>query len=116
MTGFDIYESAMLLLGIPDSKGTIERDENFKRLALEVINNLSLELCGAEPVKNLFETVKADNKAKSVMAYGLASFISAYNRDVEKNTVITAIFNAKRTAYLSKSVHIKDASPDIYGV
>lgn len=116
MTGFDIYESAMLLLGIPDSSGTIERDENFKRLAVEVINNLSFELCGAEPVKNLLQTVKIEQKAKSVIAYGLAAFISGYTRDGEKSTVMTAIFNAKRTAYLSESVRIKDNSPYIYGV
>ncbi len=116
MTGYDIYKSAMLKLGYTDINGTVENEEPYKKLALSTVNEIIGELCGKEPIKNLSDEINADKSIKAVCVYGLASFLSAYNHDCEKNAIMTEIFNAKRSAYLSSNSRIKNVSPIIYGV
>ncbi|MCQ2454580.1 MAG: hypothetical protein MJ090_00310 [Clostridia bacterium] len=116
MTGYKIYESALLKLGYHDSKGTIEQVIPFKKIALDAINEISFDICGAEPIDTLFEEVNLDKQAISVLSYGVAMIISQYNHDTEKNIIMTALFNARRAAFLSDSKRITDVSPEIYGV
>lgn len=118
MTGYDIYKSSMEKLGLTDNTGRVEQNEAFKVSALEAINEMLADIISCEPIKNLSDEIKAsiDNKTKSLISYGVAMILSVLLGDTEKNTVITAVFNAKRSAYLSKISKISDNSPKIYGV
>lgn len=116
MTGYNIFESALLKLGYHNSKGTVEQAVPFKKIALDAINEFSFDLCHSSPIKTLFDNIDLDRQAVSVISYGVAMVISLYNHDTEKNMIMTAIFNARRAAYLSENKKIKDVLPEVYGV
>lgn len=116
MTGYNIFESALLKLGYHDSKGTVEQAVPFKKIAIDAINEFSFDLCRSSPIKTLFDHIDLDERAASVVSYGVAMVISLYNHDTEKNIIMTTIFNARRAAYLSESKTVKDVSPEIFGV
>lgn len=111
MTGFDIFETAITRLGLVDSKGSIEQQVPFRKTALSVINELSEEFCNLPPIKNLSDEIVLDKKAFSLITYGTAYALSVIMGDAEKQTTMLAIFNAKRTLFLSEVKKIKDVFP-----
>ena len=115
MTGFDIYESAITKLGYSSLNGSLENDTVFKSIAVDAINEIGADLCNLPPIKKLEDTVSIDKSVFSPLSYGVAMVISFISGDREKHTVMAAIFNAKRSIYLSGKGYVKDTAPKIYG-
>ena len=115
MTGFDIFEKAIIRLGLINSKGSLEQQVPLRKTALSVINELSFDLCKAEPIKSLHEKPQIDNAAAIVISYGTAYILATLMGDTEKQATMLAIFNAKRKLYLSEVGRITDTLPNVSG-
>lgn len=115
MTGFDIFESAIIRLGFIDSKGSLEQQLPLRKTALSIINELSFDLCKAPPIKSLHDALQIDKKASVVISYGVAFVLATIMGETEKQATMLAIFNAKRKLYLSEIKEITDKLPGTYG-
>lgn len=111
MTGFDIFESALIRLGLINSKGSLEQQLPLRKTALSIINELSFDLCKAPPIKSLHETPAIDAEAAILISYGTAYVLATVMGETEKQATMLAIFNAKRKLYLSEIKKIADKLP-----
>ncbi len=115
MTGFDIFETAIIRLGLINSKGSLEQQMPFRKSALSVINELAYDLCKAKPIKSLHDTLDIDKAAGIVISYGTAHVLATLTGDTEKQTTMLALFNAKRKLYLSEIKTVTDKIPGVSG-
>jgi len=116
MTGYDIYESAMLKLGYLEGNGSIEKEESFKTAAKDCINEIGDDLNKMKPISKLTDILPIDNKYKSALSYGVAMLLSVLSEDEEKNKLFCEMYNLKRGCILAEKCFVKDNSPSIYGV
>lgn len=111
MTGYDIYESAMMLLGYVRADGSLSEDDGIKQRAIFAINSIAADL-GLEAVSaNLTEELAADNGYFEAFTYGVGMLLSLGEEDREKNEIFTRIYNAKRATLKSGRGKIKNAMP-----
>lgn len=115
MTGFDIFESALIRLGLINSKGSLEQQLPLRKTALSVINELAGDLCKAPPIKSLNDILQIDRKTATLISYGTAYVLATVMGENEKQATMLAIFNAKRKLYLSEIKEISDRMPGNYG-
>ncbi|MBO4468509.1 MAG: hypothetical protein J5766_04340 [Clostridia bacterium] len=115
MTGFDIFESAILRLGLVNVKGSLEQQLPFRKTALSIINELAFDLCKAGPIASLHDKLDIDREAGVVISYGTAYVLATITGETEKQMTMLALFNAKRKLYLGKIGRITDKSPNISG-
>lgn len=113
MTGYDIYESAMMLLGYVRADGSLSEDEGIKQRAVFAVNSISADIGLKTVVKNLTEELCADSRHFEVLTYGVGMLLSLSEEDREKNEIFTRIYNAKRASLKSSNGKIKDALPRI---
>lgn len=113
MTGFDIFETALIRLGLINEKSSLEQQIPLKNTAVSVINELSFELCNAEPIVNLKDEINISREAATVISYGTAFALATIMGDDEKKMTMLAIFNAKKALYLSEIKIIEDVLPTV---
>ncbi|MBP3706002.1 MAG: hypothetical protein J6J13_01965 [Clostridia bacterium] len=113
MTGYDIYESAMMLLGYCRFDGTIAEDEGIKKRALFALNEIITDLSGKTKTQTLMENLEFDNNFLEAVTYGMCMLLSLGESDREKNEVFTRIYNAKRACVKSDKHLIKDVMPKV---
>lgn len=111
MTGFDVYESAMMLLGYIRADGTIAEDEGIKQRAVFAVNQIAADLCVKRRVANLTEELGVDNNFFEAMTYGVGMLLSLGEDDREKNEIFTRIYNAKRATLKSAGGRVQDRLP-----
>lgn len=111
MTGYDVYKSAVLKLGMNTENGTAEREAAFKAAAVDAINVIGDDLVKMKPIKDLLDEISIDEKGFTALSYGVAMMLSVLYADTERNVIMTAIYNARRSAYLSETKTVKDISP-----
>lgn len=111
MTGYDVYESAMMLLGYVRADGTLAEDEGIKQRAVRAVNQISADLCIKNKILNLTEDLGADNRYFEPLTYGVGMLLSLSESDREKNEIFTRIYNAKRSTVRSGKDSISDVLP-----
>ena len=116
MTGFEIYEMAMSLLGYTDENADTLPDKSVQKRAIASINQISLDIGNAVSITRLSQTVTNDERFKEIMPYGVAMLLALSEGDTHQNVIFTALYNAKRGAVKSKIVSVKDTMPKAEGI
>ena len=108
MTGYDVYESAMMLLGYVRADGSLSEDDGIKQRAVFAINAIAADIGLQKTIKNLTEELCAEKRFLDAMAYGVGMLLSLGEEDSEKNETFSKIYSAKRATLKSGSGKIKD--------
>lgn len=106
MTGLNLFEKAMEMLGYVNSDGISGRNEMIKK-ALTLINNVYAELYYAwedwrnkpfEPLKNINESLNLPQIVLDDIApYGVAMYLAQSESDADNQSLYAAIYNQKKT-------------------
>lgn len=111
MTGYDIYEKAMTLIGLGDTEGEIPDGTAILPVALEAVNQIGFDLCGMEPKKTLFEGIDLSNEALSAMPYGVGMLLAMSIGVTQQNALMSELYNAKRGIVKAKISRVRDRLP-----
>lgn len=112
MTGFDIYNKCMALLGYTYQEGEIITGKTLKARFPEILNQILNDL-KMDSTDDLSAEILLDSKQKDALVNGCAMLLSFSEGDVEKNRIFTAIYNAKRAAALANTGSVKDVLPTV---
>lgn len=116
MTGNEIYRRVLGLLGYLNTNTVNASAENFLKRALDIINQLCLDL-NIPQIKLLSDKIEADSKKLDALCYGTAMLMALVEGDGAKNEIFAKLYNAKRAAALSTKEKIEDKLPFTdYGV
>lgn len=111
MTGNDIFETAVTLLGYTDFSRKFQDSSGLRERALCAINQITNDLCGAVAVDSLFDEIHLDAAYAAAAPYGVAMLLSLIDGDSDKNAMFSSIYNAKRAAAKCKGASISDVLP-----
>ena len=113
MTGREIFEKALRMLGYIEQDGTVDSSLNYK--ALTIINAVYADIYfllfkdGFMPLLSLSEKINLDERIlHDVFPYGVAMHISLGEGDGLNQQVFSTIYNSKRC-----SVNTLDTRSDI---
>ncbi len=116
MTGNDIYRRVLGLLGYLNTNTVNACEENLLKRAPDIINQICLDL-KIPLIERLSDEILATKEGLDALCYGTAMIMSLVEGDGAKNQIFTALYNAKRSAALSKTEKIVDKMPFVsYGV
>ena len=115
MTGNDILQRALGLLGYAENNGNTQLTQRILQKALPLTNLVYgdiARMCGMEKetIDSLSDEFEISNNAADVFACGLASYIAATEGDDNAHAFWAAEYNARRTT-LSKVTTVKDELP-----
>lgn len=111
MTGYDIYERAMTLLGATDAAGNVKDGQSIVPVALEAVNRIGEDLFSMEDIKNIFDEIDTDQKTAGVMVYGVAMLLALTFGDAVQNKVFCELYNSLRGSVKSHVCGVKDVLP-----
>lgn len=116
MTGNDILNKALSLLGFFDSNGNSQLTQRIMQKALGIINFVYIDLmriCGieSEPLESLNKKVNLSQYAIEVLVCGVASYIADTEGDDNAQALWSAEYQARRTT-LSSIQQYKDVLPN----
>lgn len=114
MTGYNIYKSAMLLLGYSVDNMTVSPTDDLLQRTLETINRISTDIKGPQ-FSSLSDEINISATKYDALCYGVAMLLSLTEHNSEKNRLFTDIYNAKRASALSQISHISDSIPAVEG-
>ena len=109
MNGYEIYNKVLTRLGFKRFE-TGAKDSGLLSRTHELINQICLDL-NLKEIKNLNEDMMFTPKEKEALICGVAMLFSLSEGDSEKNKIYTDLYNAKRSAVLSKTSQIEDVLP-----
>ena len=118
MTGSEVLNKSLQLLGYSDSNGNTHLTQVIRNRAVALVNLVYMELsrnCGLDNLANalLSEEIKLpDNVLNEVMPCGLAMYIANAEGDYNAEAFWSREYNAKR-ATLSRFEEIKDTLPNV---
>lgn len=110
MTGLDIYNKAIMLLGYDQSEINFGARDEILPKALDIINNIIIDL-NLSLIDSLADEVKGTLKQLDALCSGTAMLISLLQGDTNKNVIFTGLYNAKRAIALSGKAYIEDVLP-----
>ena len=124
MTGMNLFDKAMEMLGYASADGISGKDDMLKK-ALTLINLVYADLWfafeadqGKEPFKplNLIgdEIVLPERILHDVAPYGLAMFLAQSESDADNQQLYAALYNRKRKGY-NRVETVIDRLPGIGG-
>lgn len=105
MTGYDIYNKAILRLGY-DRNLT----EDLAGRSLELIGQIAEDLSIKAP-SSLSEEIQGDSKTVEALCCGTAMLLALSFSDKIRHTVFCELYNAKRAAILGHSERVEDRLP-----
>lgn len=111
MTGYDVYERAMILLGNTDTDGNVADGAAVIPSALAAINIISADLFGGGELKDIFDRVDAEGEGLSALVYGAAMLLALILGEAEQNRVFCSLYNASRGKVKAQTAGIKDVLP-----
>lgn len=114
MTGFDVYNRCMALLGYTYQEGEIVVGKTLKARFPEIFNQILLDL-KIEPTEDLSVDISLDLKQMDALINGCAMLLSLSEGDVDKNKLFTALYNGKRSSALAEKSLIEDTIPNVSG-
>ena len=115
MTGNDILQRALGLLGYAENNGNTQLTQRILQHALPLTNLVYgdiARMCGIkkERLNSLLDEFEISDKAADVFACGLAGYIAASEGDDNAHAFWAAEYNTRRTT-LSKITTVKDELP-----
>lgn len=105
MTGYDIYNKAILRLGYDNNL-----TDDLSARSLEFIGQIAEELL-ITPPHSLLEEIKADGKRLEALCCGTAMLLALSLGDRVRHIAFCELFNAKRAAILGHSEKVEDLLP-----
>ena len=119
MTALQMVNKGLGLLGYSENNNNLDLTQRVMNRALPLVNIVYLDIrriCGLEPkeIETLSEEIEIPEKANSVMACGLASYIAGSENDDAAQAFWSAEYQARRTT-LSQVTEHKDVLPKAYG-
>ena len=105
MTGYDIYNKAVLRLGYNSNLG-----EDFSDCGLELIVQIAEDLL-IKPPHSLFDEINADVKGLEALCCGSAMLLALRFGDRVRHMAFSELYNAKRAAILGHSERVEDRLP-----
>ncbi len=120
MTGSEMINTALRLLGYSENNGNAHLTETVRSRALPIVNLVNAELarnCDVMfiPLKSLDDTIiLPKNALNEVMPSGIAMYIAQAEGDSSNQAFWGAEYNAKRVT-LSHFGEIKDVLPNVWG-
>lgn len=116
MTGNDVFERVSNLLGYSNLHTVRTDKEKLLKRAHEIINQICLDL-KIPQINRLSDEISTNRLSLDALCYGTAMLFSLIEGDGKMNKIFTDIYNAKRSAALSKKDIIDDKLPTVsYGV
>ena len=112
MTGFDVYNRCMALLGYNYQEGEIIAGETLKARFPEILNQILLDL-KLDICDDLSIEIPLNLKQADALVNGCAMLLSLSEGDAQKNQLFTSIYNGKRSAALSGKSLIEDVIPTV---
>ncbi len=94
MTGYEIYENAMLLAGLVDSGGNTRKNLSANQI-LSVINESLSDLCG-KTCKNVFDEIDVEDGVKEALICAAARFLAGLEGDRARCAFFSKIYQKKR--------------------
>lgn len=124
MTGMNLFDKAMELLGYTSADGISGKEDMLKR-AITLINQVYAELYYAfvqvpgekdefEPLANILDVVNLPkNVLTDIAPYGLAMYLAQSESDADNQSLYANIYNQKKVRGKKVTV-IKDRLPHIF--
>lgn len=109
MTGFDIYNRCLALMGYNISESSVSNQiliDKFPHILNQVASDLKIH-----NIKCLSENIETSPAKAEALYYGAAMLLSLTEGETDKNQVFTEIYNSKRAAALSQKECIEDVLP-----
>ena len=114
MTGFDVYNRCMALLGYTYQEDEIITGKTLKARFPEILNQILLDL-KIDTIDGLSTRIPLTSEQKDALINGCAMLLSLSEGDVDKNRIYTSIYNGKRAAALSEKCSVEDVMPTVSG-
>ena len=116
MTGNEIFERVLNLLGYLHSHSVRADNQNLLKRAPDIINQICLDL-KIPQINRLSDKIEAKAEKVDALCYGTAMLMSLIEGDGALNKIFTDIYNAKRAVVLSSKDTVEDKLPTVsYGV
>ncbi len=112
MKAYEVYKSALSLLGYVDSDDRIVPDNTLYKRAIAIINQTLTDLKQNE-IENMNSEINISKSCLEALIWGVAMLLSISTADADKNRVFTSIYNSKRTAALCEAETIEDKLPNV---
>lgn len=120
MTGTEVLDKALRLLGYTDSLGLPEMNGRIKSRAVAVVNAVYSDLFyllhdhGFPGVRALKEEICLPERVlNDVMPYGVAAFLAQGESDGDQQQYFMAIYNSKRLG-IAGSAQVEDVLPTVW--
>lgn len=117
MSGSEMINKALVLLGYTDSTGEISGEQRFRSRALTVLNNIYADLFyikhtdGFIPLSKITDNIElSERELNDVMPYGVAALLAQSESDGDQQQIFILLYNSKRAA-LTKSEAVGDVIP-----
>ncbi len=115
MTGNDVFNRVLNLLGYLNSCDVRTDNENLLKRAPDIINQICFDL-KIPNITRLSDKIEATPQALDALCYGASMIMTLVEGDGTKNKIFTDIYNAKRALALSCTDVIEDKLPKLdYG-
>ena len=122
MTGQQMFDKAMLLLGYTGSHNEISGKDELLTRGLAFINQIYIDLHYASaitdfvPLNNINdEIVLPTRDLYNVMPYGVAMFLALAEGDGDNQQIFAALYNQKRGSVKAPTTSIIDSMPKVWG-
>ena len=110
MTGYDVINRAMNLLGYSGEEGERFESNDASLSGLEIIKQILSDLsCGI--ISSLSDSLEILPEKEEALCYGTAMLLALREGDADKNQLFAEIYNQKRGTALAGLTHIKDCLP-----
>ena len=110
LTGNDLYERVMNLLGYVGNYDSITEDSVLYKRTLHVINQVLIDL-KQEEIGDMNCELNLSGAYIEALVYGVAMMMSLIGGDGNINRIFTDIYNSKRSAVLNETDSIVDLLP-----
>ena len=110
MTGYDVFNRAIMLLGYTYPDGGITANNALLNRACDVIGQICSDL-GVQRIETLDGELNIGEKTADALLYGTAMLLSLTEGDAVKNQLFTQLYNAKRSAALASLQSVGDVLP-----
>jgi len=120
MTGLNMFDKVMLLLGYSGANGEVLGKDELLTRGLVAINQIYSDLLyigGNDdfvPLLNINDEIKLPpRELYDVMPYGVAMFLAAAEGDGDNQQIFAESYNKKRVSVKAKACHITDTLPRV---
>lgn len=121
MTGLNMFDKAMLLLGYTGSHNELSGKDELLTRGLVAINQVYSDLHYASdttdfvPLNNINDTINLPTRVLyDVMPYGVAMFLAQAEGDGDNQQMFSVLYNQKRGSVKAVPTSIVDTMPNVW--